>query len=258
MMELVLIGLVSLGAAILTFFSGFGLGTILLPVFLVFFPIEMAVALTGTVHLLNNLFKLFLTYTHIHYRTAFIFGIASIPAALFGAYILDNLPESTVFKTWSVNDHTFSITLPNMIIGGLLVIFAFLEKLKLSFKNPSSAVVLSGGGILSGFFGGLSGHQGALRTAFLVNALKSKEALIATGVLIACMVDVTRLPVYYKNGFDGDFKTALPYLSAAVFPAFLGAWLGSKFLKKSTYGFVQLIVTIALVLFGLALMLGLL
>jgi uncharacterized membrane protein YfcA len=42
----------------LTFFSGFGLGTLLLPAFALFFPIEQAVALTAVVHFLNGLFKL--------------------------------------------------------------------------------------------------------------------------------------------------------------------------------------------------------
>jgi uncharacterized protein len=42
----------------LTFFSGFGLGTLLLPVFALFFPLETAIGLTALVHLANNLFKL--------------------------------------------------------------------------------------------------------------------------------------------------------------------------------------------------------
>lgn len=42
----------------LTFFSGFGLGTLLSPALASFFPVELAVALTGVVHCLNGLFKL--------------------------------------------------------------------------------------------------------------------------------------------------------------------------------------------------------
>jgi uncharacterized protein len=48
----------------LTFFSGFGLGTLLLPAFAFFFPAEQAVALTAVVHLLNGLFKLGLVARH--------------------------------------------------------------------------------------------------------------------------------------------------------------------------------------------------
>lgn len=38
----------------LTLFSGFGLGTLLMPAFAVFFPVEVAVAATAVVHLATN------------------------------------------------------------------------------------------------------------------------------------------------------------------------------------------------------------
>ena len=53
----IVIGLVAFGVSLLTLFSGFGLGTLLLPAFAVFFPIEVAVASTAIVHAANNLFK---------------------------------------------------------------------------------------------------------------------------------------------------------------------------------------------------------
>ena len=55
------------------------------------------------------------------------------------------------------------------------------------------------GGLVSGFFGGLSGHQGAFRSMFLVKAGLDKEAFVATGVVLAVVVDMARLVVY---GFD--------------------------------------------------------
>ncbi len=55
-----LVCLVALLASGLTLFSGFGLGTLLLPAFALFFPVEIAVAATAIVHLINNLFKLLL------------------------------------------------------------------------------------------------------------------------------------------------------------------------------------------------------
>lgn len=56
-MDFLVIGLVAFLASGLTLYSGFGLGTELLPAFALFFPVEVAVAATGTVHLLNSLFK---------------------------------------------------------------------------------------------------------------------------------------------------------------------------------------------------------
>jgi uncharacterized protein len=55
-MEILIISIAAFIVAILTFFSGFGLGTILTPVFMLFFPVELAIALTGVVHFFNNVF----------------------------------------------------------------------------------------------------------------------------------------------------------------------------------------------------------
>ena len=62
-MEYLIISLVSLVVAALTFFSGFGLGTLLMPAFALFFPIEVAIAATAVVHLVNNIFKVYLLFS---------------------------------------------------------------------------------------------------------------------------------------------------------------------------------------------------
>jgi uncharacterized membrane protein YfcA len=54
-MEVIVLLFTAFLVAILTFFSGFGLGTILTPVFMIFFPVGLAIALTGVVHFLNNI-----------------------------------------------------------------------------------------------------------------------------------------------------------------------------------------------------------
>ncbi len=56
MAGIIIICIVAFLTSILTFFSGFGLGTILMPVFALFFPVEVAIALTSVVHFSNNLF----------------------------------------------------------------------------------------------------------------------------------------------------------------------------------------------------------
>ena len=58
-MEYAIVIFVAFGASMLTFFSGFGLGSMLTPAFILFFPPEIAVAATAIVHFLNNLLSLF-------------------------------------------------------------------------------------------------------------------------------------------------------------------------------------------------------
>ena len=77
---LILVAFVSMTAAALTLFSGFGLGALLMPTFAFFFPLHIAVAITGIVHLANNLFKLVLVGKHASLPVAVRFDGPSIPA----------------------------------------------------------------------------------------------------------------------------------------------------------------------------------
>ena len=80
-MDILLVGLVAAFASALTLFSGFGLGTLLLPAFALFFLAPVAVAATGVVHLLNNLFKGTLLWKRADWPTVLRFGIPAVPAA---------------------------------------------------------------------------------------------------------------------------------------------------------------------------------
>jgi uncharacterized protein len=109
------------------------------------------------------------------------------------------------------------------------------------------------GGALSGFFGGLSGNQGALRSAFLIKAGLSKEAFIGTAVVVSTFVDFTRLSVYAtrfaKAGLTDNFNLVL----FATIAAIAGAYIGNKLLRKITLHFVQITVAIMLIILSLAL-----
>ena len=94
-MEILLVCLAAFFASLLTFFSGFGLGTILMPVFALFFPLEMAIALTGVVHLLNNLFKMYLMGKESNWKIVIKFGIPAVISALIGAWFLMSFSETT-------------------------------------------------------------------------------------------------------------------------------------------------------------------
>jgi hypothetical protein len=133
-----------------------------------------------------------------------------------------------------------------------MVVFAVLEMLPAFERWAVPTRFLSLGGILSGFFGGLSGHQGAFRSAFLVRSGLSKEAFIATGVVIAVLVDATRIPVYARS-IGGVMTDHGVLLAVAVSAAVLGVWLGTRLLKKVTIRSIRVTVSLLLVLLGIAL-----
>ncbi|MBY0377818.1 MAG: sulfite exporter TauE/SafE family protein, partial [Gammaproteobacteria bacterium] len=192
-MELILIGMVTFVVSGLTLFSGFGLGTVLLPVFAVFFPLPLAIATTAIVHFLNNLFKFGLMAKKADWRVVVRFGIPAAVAALLGAMVLNLFNDMPVIRYYTIGSSSFEITLVKAVIGALIVVFSLLELWPRFQDLAFPARWLPVGGALSGFFGGLSGNQGALRSAFLIKAGLSKEAFIATGVVSAIIVDVVRL-----------------------------------------------------------------
>ena len=98
-MEILIISLVAFFAALLTFFSGFGLGTILTPVMLIFFPPEIAISLTGIVHFSNNIFKLSIIGKSFNREVLLKFGIPAILAAFLGSFSTLSVSTSKNYYT---------------------------------------------------------------------------------------------------------------------------------------------------------------
>lgn len=255
-MEYILIPIVALLASALTFFSGFGLGTLLLPAFALFFPVEIAIALTAIVHFLNNSFKLVLVFKNIDKKVAFEFGIPALLFSFLGAFLLDKITKTNVISEYTLNNKVFQITLMKSIVAILLIFFALFELLPKLKNLQFPKKYLPFGGILSGFFGGLSGHQGALRSAFLTKVGLSKEAFIATGVIIACMIDVSRMSVYFTNISKVKDSLNFNLLIIATLAAFIGVYVGNKLVKKITIDTIQKIVAFMIIVFAISLGLG--
>ncbi len=256
-MEIAIVSLAAFITAILTFFSGFGLGTILTPVFMIFFPVDVAIGLTGIVHFCNNLFKLALVGKNADRAVLIRFGIPAVIAAFVGAWLLLHIPDLKPLFAYELFGKNFEVYPVKFIISILLIFFAVLDLIpflnKLSFGKKQMPI----GGILSGFFGGLSGNQGALRSAFLIKAGLSKETFIATTIVISCFVDFTRLSVYatrfLKSGLDENIGLVL----IATISAIIGSFVGNKLLKKVTLKFIQALVATLLILISIALGAGL-
>ncbi len=253
---LILIAAVAFLAAILTFFSGFGLGTLLLPVFLLFFPVEVAIAMTGIVHLANNLFKTGLVGRFANKAVVLGFGIPALLGAWIGAYLLGQLSGLSPLYEYSIGESTREISPVKLIVALLMIGFAVLELLPEDRQPVFSKKALPFGGLLSGFFGGLSGHQGALRSAFLIRLGLSKEAFIASGILIAMGIDIVRLATYGTSGWIDLATREWPALTLGIISAVLGALVGRQWLRKVRLIHVQRFVAFTILAMALALGLG--
>jgi uncharacterized membrane protein YfcA len=256
-MEIVIISFTAFLVAILTFFSGFGLGTILTPVFMIFFPVNLAIGLTGIVHFLNNLFKLLLVGRKADKQVLIRFGIPAVIAALLGSYLLLNITELKPLFAYQMFGRTFEVFPVKFIISLLLITFATIDLIPYFSKLQFGKDKLPIGGALSGFFGGLSGNQGALRSAFLIKAGLSKETFVATAVVVSTFVDFTRLSVYATRFTNAGLSDNLTLVVCATLSAIVGAYIGNKLLKKVTLKFLQVSVAVMLIIISLALAAGL-
>jgi uncharacterized membrane protein YfcA len=241
----------------LTLFSGFGLGTLLMPVVALFLPVDAAIALTAVVHLINNLAKLALVGRFAKRTFVFRFGIPALLASAGGALVLQRLSDLAPLARYEWLGRQFEILPVKAAIAALLIAFLYLEVREPDHQRQLDDRYLPVGGLLSGFFGGLSGHQGAFRSAYLVNARLTKEQFLGTSVVIACLVDLARLAVY---GLSLSLLTAQasPLLLVAITGAALaGTVVAARSMHAVTLQAIRTLISVLLVLIALGLGSGL-
>ncbi|MBJ7279331.1 MAG: sulfite exporter TauE/SafE family protein [Candidatus Nanopelagicales bacterium] len=243
--EYIILALLSFVAGGLTLFTGFHLSTILLPVFMIFLPATIAVPSTAIVHFLNNFYKLSIYFKKIDIKVLLRFGVPALLAAVGGALLLNKL---------SSNERSLEI-----LLGILIISIAFLEMLPFVKKLTIDLKWAPVGGVISGFFGGLSGHQGLFRSAFLLKSGLNKTSFIATGVGIAVLVDITRLSVYGSTLFTTSIISTqnfwLPVIISTA-SALFGVSLATDLVKKMTIDLIRNMVYVFIFVTGVLLILG--
>lgn len=255
--EHALIAGAALIASGITFFSGFGLGTALLPAFAAFLPTDVAVAMVAIVHLLNNALKLGLLRGHVVRRIFLRFGLPAIVFAPLGAIVLERLTSVRAVASYELFGTTFGIEIVDVVVAALLFLLGVQQLVTplAGFTLPERYLVP--GGAASGFLGGLAGLQGALRSAFLIRTGLEREQFIATGVAVALVVDVSRIATYAAQGTLRSTGEALSLALTGVIAASAGALIGNRLLGSVTIRGIQIVVGVLLVFVAAALGAGL-
>src|SRR5437867_890215 len=140
--------------------SGFGIGSLLTPLFATRYETKLAVAIVSVPHLVATAARFFGLRGHVDRKVFLNFGILGAVGGLLGALL---------------NAHANSPTL-STVFGGLLV-FAGISGLtgfidRMHFGRRIAWIA----GALSGFFGGLVGNQGGIRSAALSWVLISAKS----------------------------------------------------------------------------------
>jgi uncharacterized membrane protein YfcA len=225
---------------------------------MLFFPVELAIALTGIVHFFNNVFKLILVGRNANKDVLMQFGIPAILAAFLGSLVLLNITNSTPLFSYDAFGNHYEVYPIKFMVSILLILFAGMDLIPYFKKLNFGKDKLILGGLLSGFFGGLSGNQGALRSAFLLKVGLTKESLVGTAVVVSTFVDFTRLGVYATRFEKAGLFENLELVVWATLSAIMGAYLGNKLLKKVTMELIQILTAVFLLIIALGLGLGIL
>ena len=153
--------------------SGFGIGSLLTPLIALQAGTKTAVAAVSVPHLIGTGLRFWALRGSLDRRVFWRFGLTSAAGGLAGALL--NARASSPALT---------------IVFGSLLVFAGAAQITGSaqrWRFHGSVAWIAGA--LSGFFGGLVGNQGGIRSAALLGF-----DLPATA--IALMVDAARMPVY--------------------------------------------------------------
>ena len=258
-MELLFLALLGAAASAITIVSGFGLNTVLVPAFAVLFPLPLAIAAVALVHLIASALRLIIFRAHINRKIALQFVPWAILGGIVGALILELLGAVPVIATYPLFGVTKSVTAVKVVVGVTIAALSLYELRRGAEASGMSAIGVSAGALASGFFGGLSGNQGAIRSTVLIRAGLTPLGFAATGALAAIAIDLTRLVVYGTAGSisgilaDGAIRDAI---GAATVGAIAGALVGRQLLTTMSSARLHLVVGWSLVAGGLLIGVG--
>ncbi len=237
-MEIIYIGLLTILASGIGTLTGFGTSTTMVPVLLLYLPLPQTLLLVGIIHWFGDIWKILLFRQGINWKLILSFGIPGIIATFIGARAI-----------FSISD-----TLLSQILGGFLIVYVTFLFIKPSFKLQQSNRVAVFGGALSGFFAGIFGVGGAIRSIFLTAFDLPKAIYIATAGAIAFAVDSSRIATYIASGVRLD-NALLRGLLLFIPASFIGAYFAKKIINKIPQEQFRTVVTAFLFLVGIKLLL---
>lgn len=194
---------------------GFGIGSFVTPMLTLKVGIGVAVASVSIVHFLGTITRFLFWKKYINKKILLSFGLTSAVGGLIGA-LLHNVFYNNVLT---------------IIFGCLLVFAGTMELTGLSEKIRFSGILAWIAGGFSGFFGGLVGNQGGIRSASMLGFNLKQKEFVATATGIALMVDIARVPVYLITQ-GKQILSIWQYIAIAAVGVLIGTEIGIWFLEK--------------------------
>lgn len=230
-----LIAAAGLLAGALASIVGFGIGSLLTPVFALEAGTRAAVAIVSIPHLIGTALRFVMMRGHLDRRVFLSFGLTSAAGGLTGALLHARLGNPAL----------------SIVFGSLLLFVAASEMSGLAKRLRFGGPVAWAAGALSGFLGGLVGNQGGIRSAALLGFPLQRQAFVATATATGLVVDAARMPVYFISERDA-IVAAWPEIAIASAAVVAGTLVGRRVLTRIPEAQFHRIVAVVLAVLGAA------
>jgi uncharacterized membrane protein YfcA len=213
--------------------SGFGIGSVLTPLLMLWMPTAEAVAILAVPHAVATAIRWLRLRSDVHRPTFRQFGLASAAGGLAGAALQSRLSSPVL----------------TVVLGSLLILSGSSELARRRVPLPETRVWRLAGGVLSGLFGGLVGNQGGIRAAALLAFKLSPRQIVATATASALLVDAARLPIYLVSAGPVIAGTRPVWIAASV-GVVIGTFIGVPVLGRIPESRYRRLVGLLLLLLG--------
>lgn len=228
------LAIVSLIAGAVASIAGFGIGSMITPLLALKTGIGVAVAGVSIAHFCGTAVRFISLRKFINKNVLLRFGLASAAGGLIGA-LLHNVLYNIVLT---------------IIFGCLLILAGIMGLTGLSEKIHFSKTASWIAGILSGFFGGLVGNQGGIRSSVLLGFKLKEKEFVATATGIALMVDIARIPVYLAFQAE-QILSIWKLILITLIGVIIGTVVGIRILKKIPEKIFTKVVSAIIILIGI-------
>ena len=220
-------------AAAVAAVTGFGIGSLVMPVLGLEVGTKLAVAAVAIPHLVGSAQRFWILRRHVDRRVVLGFGAMSAAGGLAGALL----------HAW-VSSRTLGI-----VFGALLILASVSELTGWMTRVRWGRRAAWVAGAVSGVLGGLVGNQGGIRAASMLGFDVPKESFVATATAIALFVDCARLPVYLATQ-GREIAAIWPLLLVATIGVLIGTVVGVRLLARLPQGGFRRVVAMLLLALG--------
>jgi len=195
--------------------SGFGIGSLLVPMLALRTGMRTAVLAVALPHVAATALRFWRLRRHVDRKVFLTFGLVNAAGALAGSLLRSRSGDLAL--TW--------VQAALLLFAGGVGLAGYTDRFRF---GPKLAYVM---GALSGTFGGLVGNQSGLRSAAMLGLRVERESFVATATATALLVDFVRIPVYFTTDHAG-ILTAWPLAAVVLAGVIPGTLAGERLLWR--------------------------